>query len=324
MKTNPYFIPAILLILLLAACNQLPSTDLASESKVVAWFDAPLPGSVNFPPNPCNIVMHGTSPNGVSLFELNISGRDTQLVPVLNTSETLSLMTMNCGFNTPGRYELNLRVQDTQGTWSNYASTSLVISNENAATTPALIESLPAKPVLTSTPTTLLIPTYSLSATPEPYAYVSLETVSTDLLFVGNNDCGPQDITFTASGIDSRGIYELILFYRFQSGTTTEWEGVHMYPIGNDLFQSTLDLTELFGNSIPFDQATLQYYVTILNNNSEYSAQTDVFSNVSINACAAATPPCSSYTDPRTCAAQGCVWNTLPSMGPPITVCDAP
>ena len=114
-------------------------------SSVVAWFDAPLPGSVHYPPNPCNIVMHGASPNGVSLFELNISDREKQSLSVINTTETLSLMTMDCGINTPGNYELKLRIQDTQGNWSNYASTSLMISNEDRVQAPVVVETQPAR-----------------------------------------------------------------------------------------------------------------------------------------------------------------------------------
>lgn len=324
----------ILFLLFLSACGQLSPEATSSLTQVKAWFDSPQPGSYYLPPNPCMFVMHGASPNGISLFELSIIGQETRQIPATNPSETLSLLSIDCGITTPGDYEISLRVQDGEGNWSNMATTNLRISNgaqeegggfsiipspppEQAPTTSTML--LP-----TIAPFSLLIPTYSPSANATPYANVSVEEVSTDTVFIGSDQCGPQTFSVIARGVDSNGIYELIFFYRIISTSTSEWNGLHMDPIGNDQFRSTLNLKNVFGQSAPFNQGKLEYYVTILNNNSEYSAQTEVMSDVIIKACPAATSPCSSFTDPRTCAAQGCVWKTLPGMGPPISVCEAP
>ena len=57
--------------LTLAACN-LPGQQ--TDSNVQAWFDMPLPDSVFYSPDSCQVIAHGASSGGVAAFEMSING----------------------------------------------------------------------------------------------------------------------------------------------------------------------------------------------------------------------------------------------------------
>ena len=88
-----------------------------------------------------------------------------------------------------------------------------------------------------------------------------------------------------------------------------------MKPIGGDLYEATLNPTELLGG-IPFEQATLQYQIVIQQNDGDTSLRTPVLADISVQACGSVTASCSSYTDERTCIANGCNWVTIPGVVP--------
>ncbi|MCC6146089.1 MAG: hypothetical protein IT308_00825 [Anaerolineaceae bacterium] len=120
----------------IAGCNLSTSTDTPSGGSINvprAWFDAPLPSTVIIPPNPCQIVAHGSSPNGVAMFELSINGVAAS-IPSSDTKNSLVTLTHDCGLPDPGEYLLRLRTQDNSGSWSGYAETSLIIAGVETPT----------------------------------------------------------------------------------------------------------------------------------------------------------------------------------------------
>jgi hypothetical protein len=125
------------------------------------------------------------------------------------------------------------------------------------------------------------------------------------------------------------GVKAVVLFFRFQAGNTTEWQNESMSPVGGDLYERTVDVGALFNGSVPFDQATLQYQAVLQNSSDDISARTDVFSNISVLACQVPPPEatqsaCSTFVDPRTCAAQGCQWSAVPGTSPTRYICKNP
>lgn len=159
--------------------------------------------------------------------------------------------------------------------------------------------------------------------TPAPLGGVSVERVSTNLVYLGQASCGTQDVTIVARATAPKGIKVVVLFYRFfAGGSTGEFQSVAMNPIGGDLYQRTLNPTSLLG-SVPFDQATLQYQIVIQQNDGDVSLRTPVMADIVVQACGPVTAACSSYTDQRTCEAKGCNWVAGPGIVP-VYECKAP
>ena len=131
MTAKKLFVSLLILVIALTGCSSVPGNDDSSSTGNVlrAWFDAPLPGTMFWPPNPCMIVAHGSSPNGIAVFELTINGTATS-VPSPDTETSLVTLTLDCALTEPGRYLLQLRAQDNSGVWSGYAETSLIIAGQ--------------------------------------------------------------------------------------------------------------------------------------------------------------------------------------------------
>jgi len=310
----------LLLAVALSGCTLSPSNaqDSAAETDTLrAWFDAPLPNTVFFPPSPCQVVAHGASPSGIATFELSINGAVTASIPSPDTQNSLVTLTQDCGLSEPGNYLLQLRAQDNDGNWSGLAQTNLIIADREEATATLPATELPAPEIST--------PTLTLTPTPEPTGGVTIESVSTDLVYLGGSDCGPVDVSITAHATAPKDIQVVVLFYRFEPGNSSAgFESVSMNPIGDDLYRGSLNPTSLLGGAIPFDLATLQYQVVVQQSDGDTSIRTPVIADVAVQACGSVTTvDCASYTTERTCIANGCNWVSIPSTVP-LYACQNP
>jgi hypothetical protein len=300
---------------LFSACSpvhgSLPLADIAGPR---AWFDAPLPGTVALPPNPCQIVAHGAAPGGIALFELSINGAVSATIPSQDVKSSLVPLTQDCGLTAPGHYVLDLRAQDNTGTWSNVAETDVTIAAEEAsAGTPTpTAATMPTSPTFTPTPASAAGP-----------GAVSIDSISSDTVYLGGTDCGPVQVTITARATAPNPIQVVVLFYRFGSGA---FQDVAMNPAGGDLFQRSLNPTALLGGALPSDQATLDYQVVVQQQGGDTSIRTPVMSDISVQACGAPPPAsvdCSSYSTKNACESHGCNWMAKPAIVP-IYVCQNP
>jgi hypothetical protein len=310
MTANKLFISLLILVIALTGCSSAPGNDDSSSTGKVlrAWFDAPLPGTVFFPPNPCMIVAHGSSPNGIAVFELTINGTAVS-VPSPDTVTSLVTLTRDCALTEPGEYLLLLRAQDNNGNWSGYAETSLVIAAGDAPP--------PAdQPIATVT----FEPTFTPVIGPPDE--LAITEVSTWVVYVGASSCGPMETVITAHATASKGITAVLLFYRFGSG---DFQSISMNPIGNDLYRGTLSMASIFGSSIPFDQSIPEYQVVVQQSDGDTSLRTPVLADIEARACGSvddsgSTDACSAYTKQRTCVAKGCNWWEIPGT-PSTFVC---
>lgn len=310
--------------LLLAACN-LPGQQ-ATTSSPQAWFDMPLPDTVFYPPDPCQIIAHGASPNGIALFEFSINGALASNVPAPDSKQTLATLNTACPPLISGKNLVEFRVKDNSGLWSDSAQTTVFLAQDISVTeTPPLratdtpASTLTAVPTLTATrpPTSTPTLTPTLTPTQRSTSGVTVERVSTNQVYLGDSSCGVREVTITARAAASNGIKVVVLFYRFETGNSSSgFENVGMKSIGGDLYQVTLNPTSLLGGSIPFDQATLQYQVVVQQNDGDTSIRTPVMSDIAVQACGRVTTSCSSYTDERTCIANGCNWANIPGTVP--------
>jgi len=287
----------LLAVLLLSGCAPFARGPGGVEPGVKAWFDSPLPGSMYTPPSPvCPIVAHGASPAGIATFELSINGAATS-IPSPDTKSSLATLTRNCDLTEPGLYHLLLRVQDNAGDWSGYAETSLIIA-EAATGTPGTVT-----------------PTATWTPTPSPLGGVSIQSISADLVYVGDASCGPLQVTIVAHATAPKGIKVVVLFFRFEPGSPSGFQNLSMNPIGGDNYQATLNPTSLLGGFMTADEATLQYQVVVQQMDGDTTIRTPVLADIAVQPCGDAVLNCSSYTKKAACQSHGCNWVALPDNG---------
>ena len=324
----------ILLCLLLASCN-LPGQPAASTAQ--AWLDMPLPDTVFYPPNPCKLIAHGAAPSGIVAFEISINGALASNESPADSKATLATLNIACPTLAPGKNILEVRAQDNTGGWSDSAQTTVFLAQRDSATAPppprttdTPVSTLSAVPTLTATlpltSTLTPIPTLTATATqsstftpsPAPASGVSVERISANLIYVGGSTCGTNEVTILARAVAPNGIKVVVLFYRFAtSNSSSGFESVGMKSIGGNLYEATLNPTSLLGGSIPFEQATQQYQIVIQQNDGDTSVRTPIMADIVVQACGrVTTPSCSSYTDERTCIANGCNWVNIPGTVP--------
>ena len=310
---------SLLLCLLLASCNLSGGQTVSTPQ---AWFDMPLPDTVFYPPNPCHLIAHGASPNGISAFEISINGAVAYNESSSDSKATLATLNTSCPTLVPGKNIIEVRAQDNAGGWSDSAQTTVFLAQTDSVTvtppprtTDTPVSTLTAIPTLTAT----LVPTSTptLTPAPPPASGVTVERVSTNLVYLGGSSCGINEVIILARVVAPNGINVVVLFYRFATGDSSSgFESIGMKSIGGDLYEVTLNPTSLLGGSVPFEVATLQYQIVIQQNNGDTSIRTPVLADISVQACGRVTVSCSSYTDERTCTANGCSWVNIPGTVP--------
>ena len=279
MKNIPILF-VLVLVLGISACG--PATPagggISAADGVRAWFDAPLPGSIYWPPNPCLIVAHASSPEGIARFVLFINGAEVAQIPSPDTISHIVTLTTECTLTEPGEYLLKVRAQDNAGIWSEPVETSLIIPGVELE---AVIPTITTGPLARNTPTTTLTPT----TTPQPGS-VTIERISTNLVYIGRTGCGAMDVTITARITAPKPIVTVMIFHRFQtSGGETEFLNATMVPIGDGLYQVTLTPSTALGGNVPFDEATLQYQVISQLSDGDSSVRTSLLGDIQVKAC---------------------------------------
>ncbi len=302
MNVKKNFLFLLVLLTWISGCT--PSTgdtnSLGPDSPQV-WFDEPEPGTIYYPPNPCVMVAHGASPNGIAVFELLINGQASS-VPSPDTAASLVTLNRDCAVTEPGTYALQLRAQDNNGNWSGYAETYIVIPGAGEEVVPPQL----VDPILTLTPNPTLTPVPSVSDE------LSVTEVSTWVVYVGDSSCGPMETVVTAHAVASKGIAAVVLFYNFNGGG---FQSVGMNPLGNDLYRGTISMPSMFGNSIPFDSAIIGYQVVVQQSDGDTSLRTPVNPDIEAKACGSGSSggqptvdACNAFTSQRTCVANNCNW----------------
>jgi hypothetical protein len=320
MKKNlSRYIP-LLVAFFLTACS-LPSSQgqAGLPSGPQAWFDEPLPDTVVRPANPCKIVAHGASQNGIASFEFSTNGSVTDSMPNSDSQETLVTLNLDCQGLQPGENLLAFRVQDKSGAWSDYANTTVILGDANTNV------GLPTRIPPTATPLSRATPTPV--STPLPPDTVSIERVSTYQVYIGDSNCGPNQVTITALVSTANPIDAVVLFYRVSTGNaSSNVQATSMKSIGNGLYQATINPSSALGGAGPFDQATLPYQVIVQQSDGNNSLRSPARTDIMVKKCGGGGSDalsCSSFTDQRSCAANGCSWVSDPDSFP-VNFCTNP
>ncbi|WKZ42688.1 MAG: hypothetical protein QY302_11360 [Anaerolineales bacterium] len=297
--------------LFLASCNMPGQT---STSAPQAWFDMPLPDTVLLPPSPCHMIAHGASPNGIAAFEVYINGAFAFTEP-MSDSQTLAVLDIACPNLVSGKNLIEVRAQDSNGDWSEFAQTTVFLEERIPADAPPPLSTGTPAPAFTAIPTLTATLTPTATSTPQPIGGAVIERISSNLVYLGDSSCGTNEVVILARATAPNGIKVVVLFYRFATdNSSSEFQSVGMKSIGGDLFEATLNPTSLLGGSVPFEQATLQYQVVVQQNDGDTSIRTPVLADIAVQACGRVTVSCSSFTEQRACIANGCNWVEIPGV----------
>jgi len=309
-------IKIILTCLLITACN-LPGQQATSAPQ--AWFDMPLPDTVLYPPNPCHMIAHGASPNGITAFEVHLNSVFAFSEPVSDSKQTLATLDTTCPRLISGKNIIEVRAQDSSGVWSDFTQTTVILAEEqllDEAPTPLPTETPATVRTAIPTPTATLTQTPTPTPSPAPSGGVTIERVSTNLVYLGGSSCGNNEVTILARAVAPNGIKVVVLFYRFATGnSSSEFQNVGMKPNGGDLYEATLNPTLLLGGA-PFTQATLQYQIVIQQLDGDTSIRTPVLADIAAQSCGGVTVSCSLYTSQSACVDHACSWVEIPGIVP--------
>ena len=271
---NKYFTIVLLLTgMLLAACG--PSRvgyTLAEVTGPQAWFDAPLPNTVCYPPSPCQVVVHGSDPGGLTQFEFVVNGKVESTIPSPDTQDSLVTLSHDWTPPGPGTYALQIRAQNKGGKWSNFASTTVVVGSQEATT-----------PVATASPTATMTPTLPSGAS------ISIIGVSSNLVYY-RGSCSPKDLTVQVNAVDPAGIKVVVLFYRVKSSDgskMTDFNSKSMNPQGGGVYMTTVNPESEFGGGTlaGFGDGVLELQAVIQTTSGDTSTRTTVLSAATVTSC---------------------------------------
>ena len=278
MKTNK-LLPLILLIcLILAACN-LPSSQPGSPGMLRAWIDAPLDGS-HLPLATVMVVYHGGAPLGVAQTEFSVDGRVIDLHP--NPDPHLKLVNIQTEW-TPtitGTYVVGVRTQDVSGNWSAAALATVIIE---ATQTPTGEATLTPTPEITQTPT----PTPTQPAT-IAFGQPQVSTYVFEYMY----DCvpDPAEVTLQVALPDAPAETFVFFFFRLKilpGNTYTEWNnGLPMTALGGSQYRITIKSQDIPGaTNLKGAQAEFQYQFVATGTEGAILLKSPVYSDIQLKRC---------------------------------------
>jgi hypothetical protein len=207
-----------------------PTPDLSPQQGAIplAWIDGPLDG-MHLSPGAYEITGHGSDLQGITQMEIAINGLPLVREPGTGTNNTLVTLRKDWNPVDPGTYVIQVRAQNSGGTWSTPATVTVWIDQ---------VIQLPS-PTAITLPTAAIIPT--LTPTPEVVeAYLKNVSIS-PVLISQRTSCPPTAITAEVQAFDPDGIYVIALYYRLKdkrSGEVSEWFNANIARVHTDLYRS--------------------------------------------------------------------------------------
>lgn len=130
-KNKKHWVFLLVVFSLLSACSPATQPEVsASYSLPQVWFDAPLPGTA-YPLGEIQVVAHAADKAGITEVELSLeSGLKIGSQPG-NLSDTISTASFLWHPPDPGIYILQVRALNTNGDWSPYTYTDVVVVGDD-------------------------------------------------------------------------------------------------------------------------------------------------------------------------------------------------
>lgn len=266
------------LALFISACGggtatPTPASDIQSIPKT--WIDAPLEGTT-LPLGEIEITSHTTDLSGIARVELSVNNQIIRTDENPASSRSLFVLSQKWTPSQPGDYLVQVRGQNTGGTWSDYAGVNIKVIG---ATPTPVFTSTP-----TLTPTLTLTPTATLTATPLPTNTPTITPTSDNIIFQVPVPSGNKLYNVPGCGDPNQIIISILI--------TTATRATLYYSIGGDgsfatemlnpggvQWTATISSDPSLGSYI----GELQYYIRM--ENASTSADTPVYGGITVLNC---------------------------------------
>jgi hypothetical protein len=243
MKKQIFVIQIILCFVFIAGCTlQMQArTDqvVAGALGPEAWIDAPLDG-MHLPMGvPYDVVFHITADTAVSRGELSINSGVVATLDNPNAGSNLATLHYSFTPPQPGKYNLQVRAQDSSNAWSDYFDVTVYVDEMTPSITPTVIPSITPTLIssITPTPTPTITPTVTQPVGP----VFSNIRLSANIFY--RLDAVPNKVTFTVKVDDPVGIKLVEIYFRLRdpvNSATTDWVNEDMKPGGGGMYTYTL------------------------------------------------------------------------------------
>ncbi len=306
MKRAAFIFGVLFLVLMVLACDFAGITvDLGGESSgndketveeppALQPQSAPVEAGIDAPPDvsvlqmgPVKIAYHASSVVGIAVVELSIDG--VVVSSIASPDATTKVVALSYSWNppAPGSYILQVRAQNKNGEWSNFAASAVTIQGAQPAA--QLPQQAPPQqvPLATNTP--------EPTKTPEPTATPDKVTIydvkfDKNKFYYGDASCGSREITISAKVARSEEVSGVYLFNRFfdnQGGGTSNWDSGHAMSKKSEGTYSITIASDKLANYNMYRYGVMNYQIVASGKTTDSTrlAVTEVFKDIQLNRC---------------------------------------
>ncbi len=258
--------------------------------------NAPVEAGIDGPPDvsvlqmgPVKIAYHASSVVGIAVVELSIDG--VVVSSIASPDATTKVVALSYSWNppAPGSYILQVRAQNKNGEWSNFATSAVTI--QGAQPTAQLPPQQAPREPLAPQPTNFPQPTDTPQPTTTPDK-VTIYDVKFDknMFYYGDGSCGSREITISAKVTRPEDVSGVFLFNRFfdnQGGGTSKWDSGHSMSKKSDGTYSITIASDKLANYNMYRYAVMNYQIVASGKTTDSTrlAVTEVFKNIQLNRC---------------------------------------
>ena len=233
MKQILFFLALTLILgVSLTSCEypSTPTPDLSPQQGAIplSWIDGPLDG-MHLSPGAYEITVHGSDLQGITQMEISINGLPLVREPGAGADNTLVTLRKDWNPVDPGTYVIQVRAQNSAGSWSSPATVTVWIDQAIQLPSPTAVNLATVTPIPTITPTPVVVDAYLKNIAISPVLISQLTS------------CPPTTITAEVQAFDPDGIYVIALYYRLKdksSGELSDWYNANISRVHDDLYRS--------------------------------------------------------------------------------------
>jgi hypothetical protein len=305
MKRLSSILPVILIFLLLASCGAKATPKTAAspqpDTGPKVSFASPDPGAA-VPLGPVQVMILSEDLRGTTQVEVLVNGVSAAMVPSPNTTSTSVIVEYIWNPSAPGQYVLQAHAQNNAGTWGDFASLELTVSEAAAGDTPSS-EEVPTEELLPTATGTEVIATQpgptetpivpQVPATPTRSG-ISLDIKFSELrMYKYGSACEPQQngVFVDVKGLDKNAIGGVMLFFQpvdKNTGQAWTWStGLWLELFESGLYGrgfSTVHMVKK-GQAFPYIPAIVNYQIAISDKGGAIIYRSDVYSNLEVASC---------------------------------------
>ncbi len=262
-----------------------PPTSQPQSLPVEAGLDAPSNGAV-LQMGPVDVAYHATSTEGVSLVELSIDGTVVSSIASPDANQKVVALRYMWNPTTPGNHTLEVRAQNKNNVWSNFAVSTVIIEGAQQPAQPTQ-QPQPTQQIQQATNTPEPTKAPEPTATPDKVAIYDVQH-DKDKFYYGGGSCGSREITISAKVAKPEEVFSVVMFTRFydnEGAGTTKWDAGHAMSKKSDGTYSITLASNKITNYNAYEFAVMNYQLVATDKQRNNLARTEVFKDITLNYC---------------------------------------